>query len=429
MVDIRDPWRRALVLVIFLFSSGLAVAQDEIPEPTALIAEVLNSHPGVRRAEHHLDAAEAALGGSRAQPNPTLTLAATAGDPGESSNSLNQTLEISGQPRLRHEQALARRESARLLLRSVRRQVASDAYRAWLDLWEHQHLAMLAKTRVVLMKEMVRVSHRRFEVGEIPQNESLRVELAAAEADAALATAQADYVAAVRSLAILRGAETESEAPALPEGSSQGLTEILGGPALAPLETPWTLQETLASAEEQLELSALRQEQKALILTAELTGKERSPQIGLSLYRSRFFSSSVEQGAQISISWPIFDWGSVSAQKKSQQSQAQAQLAEIEERALALRREVAELWNQWQAAKTVRDLLLSQAARYEELAQKSRTGYDLGLLSLTDVIQTESAFRQAGVELIQAQARIRRLELELLARTNLPWPGQLLEEQ
>ena len=96
---------------------------------------------------------------------------------------------------------------------------------------------------------------------------------------------------------------------------------------------------------------------------------------------------------------------------------------------MELQREVAELWNQWQAAIAVRDILQTQASRYEELARESRVGYDLGLLTLTDVLQTETAFRQAGVQLIQSQAEIRRLELSLLERTNLPWPNQLLEEQ
>ena len=159
------------------------------------------------------------------------------------------------------------------------------------------------------------------------------------------------------------------------------------------------------------------------------SGTPSAPQLGLALYRSRFFSNIYEQGAQLSISIPLFDWGSISSKKKAQLAEAKAQSAQIDERVLELQREVAELWNQWQAAIAVRDILQTQASRYEELARESRVGYDLGLLTLTDVLQTETAFRQAGVQLIQSQAEIRRLELSLLERTNLPWPNQLLEEQ
>ncbi len=425
---IPSLWRWMWALGAFLSVSYPGTAQ-ELPDPTIMIAEVLNTHPAVRRAQYDLDAAQATLEGSDAQPNPTLTLAATAGDAGESSNALTQNFEISGQPRLRQEQAQARLESARLLLALVRRQVAAQVYSAWLELWEKQHLAVMGQMRVNLMTEMVRVTRRRYEVGEIPQNESLRVELAATEAEAALATALAEYAAAARSLQLLRQETVLVGPPTLPAPTNQEILATLEGPPLAPADSPWTLEEILGAAEEQLELGALRQEQKALLLSAELTGKERAPQLGVSLYRSRFFGNSIEQGAQLTLSWPLFDWGSIRSQKKAQLSQAQARMAEVEEKALALRREVAELWNQWLAARTVRDLLTTQAARYEELARESRIGYDLGLLSLTDVLQTETAFRQAGVDLIQAEARIRRLELALLDRTNLPWPAGLLEEQ
>lgn len=402
---------------------------QELPDPATLIAEVLQTHPSITKAQHNLEAAQATSDGSRAQPNPTLTLAATAGDAGENSNALTQNLEISGQPRLRHEQAEARVEAARMLLRLARRQVASDVYRAWLELWEKQHLALMARVRVDLMAEMVRVTRRRYEVGEIPQNESLRVELAATEADASLALALAEYETASASLSLLRGQAPDPQAAPLPLLDPKELLATLEGPELLNRDSADTFEKALAAAEEQLELEALRQEQKALLLTAELTGKERAPQLGLSLYQSRFFGNSIDQGAQISLSWPIFDWGSIAAKKKAQLSQAKAQLAEVEEKALAIRQRVAQLWNQWQAAQNVRDLLTTQAARYEELARESRIGYDLGMLTLTDVLQTETAFRAAGVDLIQAQARIRRLELDLLEQTNFPWPQALLEEQ
>lgn len=423
-----DLWRWAKALGVLMLFCPPGIAQ-ELPDPSLLIAEVLEFHPAIKRATHQLEAAQAVLGGSRAQPNPTLTLAASAGDAGEDSNSLVQTFEISGQPRLRREQAQARLQSAQLQLRLTRRQVASQAYSAWLELWEKGRLLSLAQQRRKLIAEMSRVSQRRYQVGEIPLNETLRAELAASEAEAALAMAQAEYEGAARSLEILRQQSLEQPLPLVSESGRSEPLEPPQGPPLLASEPPWSLQEIVLAAEQQLELAALRQEEKALQLGAELAGKENAPQLGVSLYRSRFLGSSVEQGAQLFISWPIFDWGRVSAQKKVQLAEAQAQSAAVEEKALQLRREVAEIWNRWRSAQTVRDLLSVQAARYEELSRKSRVGYDLGLLGLTDVLQTESEFRQAGVELILSQAQIRRLELELLERTNLPWPNQLLEER
>lgn len=408
-------------------ASGASVSGPELLTPGPLIAEVLSVHPSVRRAELEVAAARASLGGSGLQSNPVLTLSATAGDAGEDSNSLTQTFEISGQPRLRREQAQAQLDAALLQLRSTRRAIANQVCTDWLALWESQHLAMLAQLRLQLMNDMVKVSRRRYEVGEIPQNESLRVELAAAEAEADHRRSEADYFSAQRALWLLRGLAGPMPDPEPPPPLADQ-TALFHGPTLLSEEAPWTLEEVLLAADGHPEVEALRQEQKVALLAVELIGKERAPQLGLSLYRSELFGAAVEQGAQLSVSWPIFDWGSLAARRQAQQSQALARVAAADERVLTLRREVAELWSQWQGARSVRQILEAQAQRYEELAREARIGYDLGMLTLTDVLQTETAFRQAGVELIQAQAQVYRIELGLLERTNLRWPSELLEE-
>lgn len=419
---------------------GLPAQGQELPEPGLLIREVLQSHPAVRRARLEMVAAQAQLRGSGMQPNPTLTIAATAGDAGENSNALSQAFEISGQPRLRREQAQFRLVGATLQWRAESRRVAGQVSDDWIRLWESWHLAKLADLRRLLMTEMVRVTRRRFEVGEIPQNESLRVELAAAEAESAWQRAYAALLGAENTLALLRGQTPVSkglgdnpfERPPTDPIAAAPLETMEGffdGPALQDYEGSWSLEEVLASADQHFDIQALRQEQKAVQLGADLIGKERAPQLALSVYRSKLLGSAVEQGTQLSLSWPIFDWGSIGARREAQAARAEAQLAGIDERVLELRREVADYWNRWQAARSVRAILEQQAVRYEELAREARIGYDLGLLSLTDVLQTEGSFRNAGVDLIQAQAEVFRWELELLKRTNLPWPQNLLEEQ
>ena len=427
-------WPRFAAAGFLLWLFALGATAERLPEPGPLISEVLAQHPSVRKAEHLVASAQATLEGSRLQPNPTLTLAATAGDASENSNYLTQTFEISGQPRLRYEQAQARLESARLTLRAARRAIAATVYTDWLELWESQQLAVLAQLRLDLMTEMVRVSRRRYEVGEIPQNESLRVELAQAEAEADAQRAMARFRSAQRSLALLRGQpvadiDTSEDGSPLPPVAPEAVEALLAGPTFSPVEAPWTLEQVLSAAEMHPDVEALKQEQKALGLAAELLGKERAPQLGVSLYRSQFFGNNIEQGAQLYISWPVFDWGSISSRKRAQQAQAEAQMASADEKVLELRREVAQGWNNWLAAKSVRGILQTQAQRYQELAREARVAYDLGMMSLTDVLQTETAFRQAGVQLVQAQAEVHRLELGLLRSTNLPWPTELLEER
>lgn len=419
------PW---WLWVLLCFCSLSAVQAQPPTEPGATIQKILATHPAVRRAELEVEAAQALVDGSRLQPNPMLTLAATAGDVSENANALVQNFEISGQPRLRYEQSQSRLEAARAQLAAVRRQVASDVCRAWLELWESRKLAQLAELRSDLMTEMVRVGRRRYEVGEIPRNETLRVELAAAEAAADWEKAKAAYLASSRSFQLLRELIPAEGSKLEPLPDPDSLEELFQTASLSPENDPWTLDQVLRAAETQPTVVAMLREQEATHKEAELIAKERAPQLGVSVYQSQFFGRGIERGAQLSLSFPLFDWGSIGARKRSREASAQAQLAAAEEKVLELRRQVADKWNRWRAAQSVRDILTEQAERYQELAGKARVGYDLGMMTLTDVLQTETAFREAGIELIQAQTDVYRLELDLLERTSLPWPKNLLED-
>ena len=139
-------------------------------------------------------------------------------------------------------------------------------------------------------------------------------------------------------------------------------------------------------------------------------------------------SQSLQQGAQISLSWPILDWGNISNRAQQQQAQASAFRAEIEETLLDTRQQLSKIWVRLQAAKQNRSILARQAERYEELAREARVAYDVGLWSLTDVLQTEQTYRQASVELLEATAEVMNLELQILERTGLSLPPEFLKE-
>lgn len=332
----------------------------------------------------------------------------TAGDAGESSNALQQGFEISGQPRIRSEIAQAQLESILLQREAVRRQVIADAYRVWISLWKHQAKLEIAQMQGVLVKEMSRVAKRRFEVGEISENESLRVELAAAQAEVNMIMAQRDLTATRAQARILLGLPRDtpplSASPRQPDSLLQGLS----------------LEDVLGSLENHPAIESQKKEAQAYLLGARLIGKERAPSLNLSIYRSSLIrSNAVEQGAQLSVSWPLFDWGSVHNRQQQQESKAKVQLAAIEEVLLANRRDLSVAWANLQAALQKKLLLEKQADRYAELAAEAEIAYDYGLLSLTDLLQTESSFRQAGTELVDTKAEILDLELQLLERTSL----------
>jgi outer membrane protein len=399
------PW------MVLLVTSGSWA--DPFENPAGFVSTVLNRHPAVLKGRKLVHAAQFGVKGSRLQPNPTLTLATTAGDAGESSNALTQNFEISGQPHLRWKQSSARLDSAQTRLRAIRRSVAGNAYRAWLSYWKAERLAKLATLRGKLFSEVSMAARRRYEVGEISQNESLRVELAAVQAQVSQTRAEAERISAARELFILAGQDLTGSSPPSP---------------LDPL--PFLSSRTLAEALEAVplhpEILSMEEQAEALGFVSDLIGKERAPTLGLSVYRSHLFKTAgVEQGAQLSLSFPIFDWGSVSNRQKQADQNAQAYLLSIDEAVLEKRREVSRAWAMLEAARANWAALEAQAERYEELARESRVAYDLGMLSLTDVLQTEASFRDARVDLLEAKAELFELELVVLESTGLTWPASL----
>ncbi len=400
--------RVALFFILCAFFRAEKVSAQEVIHPMDYVAEVMRHHPALQRAEYRVESARFAVKASGLQPNPTLTLAATAGDPGESSNALTQSIEISGQPQLRWQLADLRFQTARLEQQSTQRVVAAQAYRSWLSCWKGSRLADLSSLRVRLMEDVLKAANRRYEVGEISQNEALRVELATAQAQADLAVAMADLEASRRELDLLLGRKIKFIAP-------DSLTNLL---------EDVDYQKVMDSVALNPEIVISRLRQKMFEVTALLVSKETAPSLSLSLYRADLFrTGSIEQGAQVSISWPVFDWGGIENRKRQQEAEAKAEGAEAQRALMDRRRDVSRLWSQLEAARKNRVILSEQATRYEELAREGRVAYDLGMISLTDALQTEAAFRAAGVDLVGAQTRVLELESQLLELTGLAWPG------
>jgi outer membrane protein TolC len=403
------------ILLTLPLVSGTSLAQ-EMSDPALFVETVLSRHPSLHKANETVRAAEFGLKASGLQPNPTLTLSVTAGDAGEDSNALTQALEISGQPSLRRSIAQANLEAVLQQSQATRKQIVGVAYRAWLELWRTHRLLELAQLRNMLLEEMSRVAYRRFEVGEIAENEALRVELAAAQAQADGVRAEAALESARLNAALLLGVEADSDFSINPSEPLHLLSEV-------------SLEYVLDSVEVHPEIQSRFFQLEALEMGAELIKKERAPTLGLSLYRSSLFrSQAVEQGIQLSVSWPVLDWGNIRNRSEQKRAETLAFRAEIEEALLETRRAISKTWTLLQAARRNLEIMAVQAERYEELAREARIAYDVGLWSLTDVLQTEQSYRQAGIQLLETRAEVLELEIEIVENTGLSFPPKLVQE-
>lgn len=380
------------------------------PDQALTLSEALRlclaTHPAVSEARAQVEGLAGYTNSIGSQPNPVLTLSGTAGEPGEDANSVVQSLEISGQPRLRRLASAQELAAAELALEALRRSLALELARAYFTLWEQSQTEQLAATQLELARALVRASQRRLEEGAISRNQHLRSQLAEAAASARLAELKGQVDAASADLNLLLGRS--------PQQPLQ-----LETPGLAPLAAG--LEELDGRLAEQPELAAAHQTLLARQTDLELAQKGNAPRLQLSAYSSRLYGNST-QGAQLSLVIPLWDWGQQEAAERRAAGQAEAQAAQVERVRLELRRRLAQSYALYQSSQARVAALEEQASHYRELSEMAHRGYQAGLLDLVEVLETEKAYRNSAEQTVQAraQAALSGLELRLLSGEK-PW--------
>jgi len=395
------------ILSVGLFLWGLlgltCSAQPLLPEEA--VRRALASVPELKKAHALTEAAQAFSTGAGAQPNPILQLSTGAGDRQSDSNSLSQTLEIAGQPGLRkraaEEAVLARIASEE----AVRREIALETAKAYYDLWEKQVLAELAERQYQLAQELESVAEDRLRLGEISVNEKLRVKLFRAQARAALAEAEGDEALAHQALSHLTG---ESHAIELPR-SEEPL------PTAPRFELPEELEldEVLSlESRSRPEIEAARRASVVSELEAELAGREGAPSLQFQAYRSTL-GNSAQQGIQFSFVIPVFDWGRLRSSRNQKRKLAEARAYDVE---IADREALAELntaRTKYGVSFEKRQAMAEEASQHLELSRSAQQGYEIGMLSLLEVLDAQSAFSRGLQSYIQAEANYHRDRVQL----------------
>jgi len=382
-----------------------AAAEDSVLTLRDALSRALASNPDVHAARLRLEGARAWAEGAGALPNPELRLSGTSGDAGEDSNALIQRLEIAGQPGLRGRQARAEAQARQHELEQVCREVVRRTGAAYYGSWEASRRRDVAEERLRLAEELEKSSLRRLELGDISRNEHLRIELETARAQADLAEAGGEEGAARVRLNLLLGREA---------GAALTLPEDPGSPTDGPGPEPGTeiLEERLLARPD---LEALRARARAASLEAELAGRAGAPDLEFSAYRSRLFSRGTEQGIQLSLVVPLWDWGTLGAAESRLRREAEASRADLEAGVLRARSESESDRQLLLAARARLEVLAGQLERFRKLSEMARRGYEAGLLSFVEVLDTQQAFRQALLDHLSAQAtwHLARLDLHL----------------
>jgi len=345
--------------------------------------------------------------GAGALANPQLQLAGTLGDADENSNFLRQRVELGGQRGLRSDLAELGVRSAEAELANARRALALRAGAAYYGFWQARERLRIGQSRQQLAERLQGIARRRLEAEEIAPNEYQLVQL-----EAARATAQQLDLVAVERVARARLnlylATSDEEALALPPAQ----TSVPEAPAYLSESMP-ALELLQARAQNsRSDLERARLEAQEAELEADLVGSEMIPELELSAYRSRLYGVA-EQGLQVALVVPLWDWGRVGALEARQRKRAEALARMVELRRLEIGLEVREAWERFQAARQKREVLQAQAAHAASLAQTAQKAYELGFMSLVQVLQAQNAYADVLLEWLAAEGNFQQMTLEL----------------
>lgn len=383
--------------------------------PEEAVRRALAAHPALKQARALAEAASAYSEGAGALPNPTLQLAAVHGDADESANSLSQVFEIAGQPGLRQKMANESAAASAASEAALRGKVGLEAAVAYYDYWEAAQLAEQAYRQSELAIQLEKAAAARFALGEISANEQLRLALLARETMTMQVEARGQLEIAEQELSLL-----------LEETGPFELTGQVDALPLAPLLALEGETELLASFEAEVErrpeLEEAQREAAAAEWQARLAGRAGAPDLQLSLYRSTL-GNTAEQGVQLAVVVPLFDWGRLGAEHARDKKLAEARAHQVE----VVRREVVSearsAATRYRVAEERRQALAQQAAQYAELSRTSHKGYEVGLIGLVEVLDATLAYRESLRDYIEAESDFHRARVELWWAAGRPFEG------
>ena len=407
MQEARPVRLLSLILTTLIALAGPGAAQTEGAALTAeeAVRLALEQSPAVTAAQNRLDAAGAGVRGARAPFNPQGEVAPGVGF--TNGNALvSQQIDIGGRRSAQARAATGLRSAAAAELDLARLQVAADARAAYYDLVRARSVEAAAADAAGVARQIRDAVRRRVEIGEAPQVQVTRADIEVARAEQEVARAQGERRGRLAALNLLLG--RPAAAPLMP-------AETLAVP-----ETPAGTAELVEQAREQRpELAVVRGLIEARRGEVAVARSQRRPELfaelasdAWSLDRDPFNRRNL--GVQARLSFPLFDRGRLRAGVDRAQATLRAQEAElaVTSRTLGieLERAAAELAATREVALNYQTTILP---RTQELLRATRAGFDTGLTSFLEVLETQRVVRQAQTEYLNALFEANRARIAL----------------
>lgn len=399
--------------------SGLAqAAPDAAPirevTLTELIQLALKSHPQIDVSRQTEQAARQRLQSARSFPNPTLELVprlAGNRDAADSEIIVSQPIDLFGKRRAQAKLQKAKLREAQAKSTFAKRELILQVKQAAINLFAAQDAESLNNVQVKIAQKFHQAAARRVELGDAPPVQLQRAKLELSRAQNELANAQSTRLRQLAILNQLVGQSPETEMRVLfPEFSTSNL----------PAKRDQFLSNALANRPDlQMELAKL----DALEAQVDVIRRERLPKLALQARRNSFFGDDGSYGVRAVITMPLFDFGSISHERRAAQAEAKAQESRIALLQSQVSSQLQQAILQWkQQGKNVQLYRTEIVPETEDLLRKTQIGYDQGASSYLEVLEAQRTFRQVQTEYQQAIAAAFRSKsaLERALGTALP---------
>ena len=392
-------------------SAALAETRDWVasfgdPVLTALVEEAMRASPTIDAAAARLDAARANARVSGAARLPSLSGSAGytrtetdlgGGDDFSLGLSASWEADIWGRVRSSANASAADAEAAAEDLRGARLSLAGLVAKSWYGLIEARQQTDLAERDVETRNNSLGITVRRFERGLARSSDVRTARSALASSEAALASRRRSEAAAARSLETLLGRyPTGSIAH---EGDFQALEPLagLGAPGELLARRP-----DLRAAERRLEASGLRADAAAAAIYPSLSLSGGSGTGGAN-FEDIFDPDTIVSSLSASLIAPIFNGGSLRAQRDAAIANAEASLANYVSTALTAWQEAE---NAIYADALLADRLEAQYRAFNEAAEAEELvlqQYARGVATIFDLLNAQSRRISAESQYISAR--------------------------
>lgn len=343
----------------------------------------VNNNPTVAANRLSAEAAKQSAKGAQALANPEITVAPSViGDAGsDSAVLLSQPLEINGSRRVRGQIASHEASSAGFNAEAAKRDIVLRVSSSYWDTAQAQESVKLNKDNITYLETVRAAVQKLYDVGAAPGSQVLKMDVELARARQELSQAQLALQQSKFELNSLMGWPTNTDFSVSEPLASTEVTidrNTLVASALTNRPEIASACELLASAQGQIKAAKLR----------------KVPDLAIQARKGTFDSGEQDGGVAIVVSLPIFDWGSVGAEKRRAQIAAQSQEKQLEAARNSVSLEVDQaIQRLTTATQILREYQSGVLQKSEELAAMARKGYEKGASSYLEVLEAQRTLR------------------------------------